>query len=64
MLACIAFSCPNLEFMEILKSDTAMNRITGYDAYSSVSFFTLFLESLVYLIEYQINKLMKLFRAI
>ncbi|KAG2719041.1 hypothetical protein I3760_03G248800 [Carya illinoinensis] len=29
MLACIAFSCPNLEFMEILKSDTAMNRITG-----------------------------------
>uniref|UniRef100_A0A2N9EDN7 F-box domain-containing protein n=1 Tax=Fagus sylvatica TaxID=28930 RepID=A0A2N9EDN7_FAGSY len=29
MLACIAFSCPNLEFMEILKSDTAINRITG-----------------------------------
>jgi hypothetical protein len=29
MLACIAFSCPNLEIMEILKSDTAINRITG-----------------------------------
>ncbi|KAM3688797.1 hypothetical protein ACB098_10G181100 [Castanea mollissima] len=29
MLACIAFSCPNLEFMEILKSDTAINRING-----------------------------------
>ncbi|GLT62161.1 hypothetical protein SLA2020_348180 [Shorea laevis] len=29
MLACIAFSCPNLEFMEISKSDSAINRITG-----------------------------------
>ncbi|KAF2314812.1 hypothetical protein GH714_036745 [Hevea brasiliensis] len=29
MLACIAFSCPNLEFMEISTSDTAVNRITG-----------------------------------
>ncbi|XP_059432871.1 F-box/LRR-repeat protein 17 [Corylus avellana] len=29
MLACIAFSCPNLEFMEISKSETAINRITG-----------------------------------
>ncbi|KAF3436217.1 hypothetical protein FNV43_RR23309 [Rhamnella rubrinervis] len=29
MLACIAFSCPNLEFMEISTSDTALNRITG-----------------------------------
>ncbi|OAY61594.1 F-box/LRR-repeat protein 17 [Manihot esculenta] len=29
MLACIAFSCPNLECMEISKSDTAVNRITG-----------------------------------
>ncbi|KAK9282186.1 hypothetical protein L1049_005098 [Liquidambar formosana] len=29
MLACIAFSCPNLEFMEISTSDTAINRITG-----------------------------------
>ncbi|XP_022769849.1 F-box/LRR-repeat protein 17-like [Durio zibethinus] len=29
MLACIAFSCPNLESMEISKSDTAVNRITG-----------------------------------
>lgn len=31
MLACIAFSCPNLEFMEISSSDTALNRITGYN---------------------------------
>ncbi|XWS31486.1 hypothetical protein CRYUN_Cryun23aG0080600 [Craigia yunnanensis] len=29
MLACIAFSCPNLESMEISTSDTAVNRITG-----------------------------------
>ncbi|GMN48899.1 hypothetical protein TIFTF001_018072 [Ficus carica] len=29
MLACIAFSCPNLEFMEISTSDAALNRITG-----------------------------------
>ncbi|CAN0898284.1 F-box/LRR-repeat protein 17 [Linum grandiflorum] len=29
MLACIAFSCPNLESMEIRMTDTAVNRITG-----------------------------------
>ncbi|KAJ4726804.1 F-box/LRR-repeat protein 17-like [Melia azedarach] len=29
MLACIAFSCPNLESMEIYTADTAINRITG-----------------------------------
>ncbi|KAK4764038.1 hypothetical protein SAY87_013476 [Trapa incisa] len=29
MLACIAFSCPNLESMEISTSATAINRITG-----------------------------------
>ncbi|EEF41399.1 F-box/LRR-repeat protein 17 [Ricinus communis] len=29
MLACIAFSCPNLECMEISTSDTAVNRISG-----------------------------------
>ncbi|XP_016503125.1 F-box/LRR-repeat protein 17-like isoform X1 [Nicotiana tabacum] len=29
MLACIAFSCPNLDSMEILTSDTSVNRITG-----------------------------------
>ncbi|XP_015891437.3 F-box/LRR-repeat protein 17 [Ziziphus jujuba] len=29
MLACIAFSCPNLEFMEISMASTAVNRITG-----------------------------------
>ncbi|KAL5561796.1 hypothetical protein UlMin_031543 [Ulmus minor] len=29
MLACIAFSCPNLEYMEISMSDNAINRITG-----------------------------------
>ncbi|GKU86435.1 hypothetical protein SLEP1_g961 [Rubroshorea leprosula] len=29
MLACIAFSCPNLESMEICTSETAVNRITG-----------------------------------
>ncbi|KAK7336814.1 hypothetical protein VNO77_17362 [Canavalia gladiata] len=29
MLACIAFSCPNLEIMEISISDTAVNRING-----------------------------------
>ncbi|KAK8981118.1 hypothetical protein V6N11_059803 [Hibiscus sabdariffa] len=29
MLACIAFSCPNLESMEISTSNTAVNRITG-----------------------------------
>lgn len=29
MLACIAFSCPNLETMEIFTSDTSINRITG-----------------------------------
>lgn len=31
MLACIAFSCPNLEFMEISMASTAVNRITGYN---------------------------------
>ncbi|KAK2648491.1 hypothetical protein Ddye_015980 [Dipteronia dyeriana] len=29
MLACIAFSCPNLECMEVSTSATAVNRITG-----------------------------------
>ncbi|KDP21367.1 hypothetical protein JCGZ_21838 [Jatropha curcas] len=29
MLACIAFSCPNLECMEISTSDSAVNRISG-----------------------------------
>ncbi|XP_039001049.1 F-box/LRR-repeat protein 17-like [Hibiscus syriacus] len=29
MLACIAFSCPNLESLEISTSNTAVNRITG-----------------------------------
>ncbi|PON38003.1 F-box domain containing protein [Parasponia andersonii] len=29
MLACIAFSCPNLESMEISMADNALNRITG-----------------------------------
>ncbi|GAB4841673.1 hypothetical protein Ancab_022395 [Ancistrocladus abbreviatus] len=29
MLACIAFSCPNLESMEISKSDASINWITG-----------------------------------
>ncbi|XP_020959318.1 F-box/LRR-repeat protein 17 isoform X3 [Arachis ipaensis] len=29
MLACIAFSCPNLEYMEISTTDTAINRING-----------------------------------
>ncbi|KAF4358102.1 hypothetical protein F8388_009385 [Cannabis sativa] len=29
MLACVAFSCPNLEYMEISTSDAAVNRITG-----------------------------------
>ncbi|KAK3031675.1 hypothetical protein RJ639_035043 [Escallonia herrerae] len=29
MLACIAFSCPNLESVEILTSDTSVNRVTG-----------------------------------
>ncbi|KAK7270306.1 hypothetical protein RIF29_23355 [Crotalaria pallida] len=29
MLACIAFSCPNLEHMEVSTSDTAANRING-----------------------------------
>ncbi|GMI69327.1 F BOX-LIKE17 [Hibiscus trionum] len=29
MLACIAFSCPNLESMELSTSSTAVNRITG-----------------------------------
>ncbi|OVA05341.1 F-box domain [Macleaya cordata] len=29
MLACIAFSCPNLQAMEIHTSDKAINRITG-----------------------------------
>ncbi|XP_010274204.1 PREDICTED: F-box/LRR-repeat protein 17-like [Nelumbo nucifera] len=29
MLACIAFSCPNLESMDISLSDTATNRISG-----------------------------------
>ncbi|KAF3651293.1 F-box/LRR-repeat protein 17 [Capsicum chacoense] len=29
LLACIAFSCPKLDSMEILTSDTSVNRITG-----------------------------------
>ncbi|KAH9602773.1 hypothetical protein KSS87_023060 [Heliosperma pusillum] len=29
MLACIAFSCPNLESLEILMSESSFNRITG-----------------------------------
>ncbi|XP_057964470.1 F-box/LRR-repeat protein 17 [Malania oleifera] len=29
MLACVAFSCPNLELMDISMSDAAINRITG-----------------------------------
>ncbi|KAK3036867.1 hypothetical protein RJ639_031485 [Escallonia herrerae] len=29
MLACIAFSCPNLESVEILTADTSVNRVTG-----------------------------------
>lgn len=29
MLACIAFSCPNLEFMEIFTSEASTNRISG-----------------------------------
>ncbi|XP_077239023.1 F-box/LRR-repeat protein 17-like isoform X2 [Tasmannia lanceolata] len=29
MLACVAFSCPNLEAFEIRTADTAINRITG-----------------------------------
>ncbi|XP_019178228.1 PREDICTED: F-box/LRR-repeat protein 17-like [Ipomoea nil] len=29
MLACIAFSCPNLESLEIFSSNTSVNRITG-----------------------------------
>lgn len=29
MLACIAFSCPNLESMEIYTSESSINRITG-----------------------------------
>ncbi|XP_074317786.1 F-box/LRR-repeat protein 17 [Silene latifolia] len=29
MLACIAFSCPNLESLEILISESSVNRITG-----------------------------------
>ncbi|MQL80762.1 hypothetical protein Taro_013214 [Colocasia esculenta] len=29
VLACVAFSCPNLEVMEISVADTAVNRITG-----------------------------------
>ncbi|KAK4366041.1 hypothetical protein RND71_013921 [Anisodus tanguticus] len=29
ILACIAFSCPNLDSVEILTSDTSVNRITG-----------------------------------
>ncbi|KAL1539700.1 F-box/LRR-repeat protein 17 [Salvia divinorum] len=31
MLACIAFSCPNLQFLEILTSDSCINRISGDD---------------------------------
>ncbi|RWR88872.1 F-box domain-containing protein [Cinnamomum micranthum f. kanehirae] len=31
MLACVAFSCPNLEAIEICTSDAAVNRITGDD---------------------------------
>lgn len=30
MLACIAFSCPNLQSLEIFTSDNSVNRITGY----------------------------------
>lgn len=40
MLACIAFSCPNLEFMEISTSDTAINRINGYHLCSILNFFS------------------------
>ncbi|KAK1355131.1 hypothetical protein POM88_048387 [Heracleum sosnowskyi] len=29
MLACIAFSCPNLQSLEIFTSDSSVNRITG-----------------------------------
>ncbi|KAL3531276.1 hypothetical protein ACH5RR_010598 [Cinchona calisaya] len=29
MLACIAFSCPNLEYLEIFTADASINRITG-----------------------------------
>uniref|UniRef100_A0A6N2KEX2 Uncharacterized protein n=1 Tax=Salix viminalis TaxID=40686 RepID=A0A6N2KEX2_SALVM len=32
MFACIAFSCPNLEVMEISTSEAAVNRITGLQA--------------------------------
>ncbi|XP_042014830.1 F-box/LRR-repeat protein 17-like [Salvia splendens] len=31
MLACIAFSCPNLQSLEILTSDSCINRISGDD---------------------------------
>ena len=30
MLACIAFSCPNLESLEIFTSSSSINRINGY----------------------------------
>lgn len=33
MLACIAFSCPNLEYLEVSMSDCAVNRITGFVSY-------------------------------
>lgn len=31
MLACVAFSLPNLEALEINMAKNAVNRITGYD---------------------------------
>ncbi|WMV32622.1 hypothetical protein MTR67_026007 [Solanum verrucosum] len=33
MLACIAFSCPNLDSLEILTSETSVNRITGWKSH-------------------------------
>jgi hypothetical protein len=30
MLACIAFSCPNLQSLDISMANSAVNRITGY----------------------------------
>lgn len=36
LLVYIASSCPNLEVLEISKSDTAVNWITGYGSYSFV----------------------------
>lgn len=46
MLACIAFSCPNLESMEISTSDTAINRITGYNFFLSFWFLAIYIRSL------------------